>query len=232
MICLGAWTVAKGAGLKLFDQLLNEPSYMLIGTGVAMVLVGVYGCVVSVKVDAWALRIFMIVVIALFIVQVVLGGIGFFLLDDIQDEMSDIVRKAVVYYRLDNNFDRDEDMNALQIEFKCCGGHSFSDWEANILYSCNSSSALARCGVPKSCCRGTRDAQCGYAVREATEQYTEMFVYTEGCIVALLKVLKTHVSIVAGLAFSVSILEIICLILANIIIRNTVYHRKLLPSVN
>ncbi|KAK3786217.1 hypothetical protein RRG08_064476 [Elysia crispata] len=230
MICLGSWTVANGAGLKLFDELLNEPSYMLIGTGVAMVLVGVYGCVVSVKVNAWALRIFMLVVIVLFIVQVVLGSIGFFLIDDIHNEMSDIVRKAVVYYRLDSNFPRDDDMNALQIEFKCCGGHSFSDWEANILYSCNSSSALARCGVPRSCCRGTRDAQCGYNVREATEQYTAMFTYTEGCIVTLLKVIKRHVSINAGLAFSASILEVICLILANIIIKNTVYHRRLLPS--
>ena len=59
---------------------------------------------------------FMIVVIALFIVQVVLGGVGFFLLDDVHSEMSDIVRKAVVYYRVDNNFSRDEDMNNLQIE--------------------------------------------------------------------------------------------------------------------
>ena len=62
---------------------------------------------------------FMIVVIALFIVQVVLGGVGFFLLDDVHSEMSDIVRKAVVYYRVDNNFSRDEDMNNLQIEV--CG---------------------------------------------------------------------------------------------------------------
>ena len=59
---------------------------------------------------------FMLVVIVLFIVQVVLGSIGFFLIDDIHNEMSDIVRKAVVYYRLDSNFPRDDDMNALQIE--------------------------------------------------------------------------------------------------------------------
>ncbi|GFO42651.1 tetraspanin [Plakobranchus ocellatus] len=194
MIGLGAWTQVNGAGLKIFDELLDEPSYMLIGTGVAMVLVGVYGCVVSVKINAWGLRVFMILVIALFVVQVVLGGIGFFLLDDVHNEMSDIVRKAVIYYRIDGNLARDEDMDELQIEFKCCGGHSFADWEAN-------------------------------------EEYTEMFSYTEGCIVSILKTLKTHVSIVAGLAFSVSVLEIICLVLANVIIKNTVYHRRLLSSI-
>lgn len=37
------------------------------------------------------------------------------------------------------------------LQFSCCGGDEYRDWEVNLYHSCNGSGPLA-CGVPYTCC--------------------------------------------------------------------------------
>lgn len=39
----------------------------------------------------------------------------------------------------------------LPLQFSCCGGDEYRDWEVNLYHSCNGSGPLA-CGVPYTCC--------------------------------------------------------------------------------
>lgn len=41
------------------------------------------------------------------------------------------------------------------LQFSCCGGDEFTDWNVNPYHACNSSGPLA-CGVPYTCCRKVR----------------------------------------------------------------------------
>jgi len=51
------------------------------------------------------------------------------------------------------------------LQFSCCGGDEYRDWEVNQYHSCNGSGPLA-CGVPYTCCirkvRQPRHGKCLY----------------------------------------------------------------------
>lgn len=37
------------------------------------------------------------------------------------------------------------------LQFKCCGGQEYEDWEVNMYHNCTAPGPLA-CGVPYTCC--------------------------------------------------------------------------------
>ncbi|CAL1536993.1 unnamed protein product, partial [Lymnaea stagnalis] len=75
MISLGAWALVNSSGLELFETLLAEPSWMLIGTGIVMVVVGVVGCAGALRLNIICLRVFMVLVIAVFVLQLALAAV-------------------------------------------------------------------------------------------------------------------------------------------------------------
>ncbi|XP_005106041.2 tetraspanin-33 [Aplysia californica] len=228
LIGLGAWALVNSSSLELFQSLLKEPSWMLVTTGMVMVVLGVCGCAGALRLNVFYLRLFMVLVVVVFILQLTLGAIVFFLMEDIEARMLGVMRSVVVNYVQDSGQSDDLALDYLQREFQCCAGSSYSDWEANPHFNC-SHLALATCGVPSSCCRGSTDMHCGYGVREGTVEYAAMFSYTKGCIVSLMDIFKENVLAIAAIAFSVSFLQMCSLILANIVVRKIVYHRKLIP---
>ncbi len=51
------------------------------------------------------------------------------------------------------------------LQFQCCGGSSFADWELNEYYRCNASQSQYSCGTPMSCCRNPTNLRCGFRSR-------------------------------------------------------------------
>lgn len=41
---------------------------------------------------------------------------------------------------------------SISLQFSCCGGDEYKDWEVNQYHFCNGTGPLA-CGVPYTCCR-------------------------------------------------------------------------------
>ncbi|CAL1536994.1 unnamed protein product [Lymnaea stagnalis] len=138
------------------------------------------------------------------------------------------MKDAVTNYDRDLDIARDEALDYLQREFSCCGGSSYSDWESNRYFNCNSFVSPSCCGVPSSCCIKSRDEHCGDGVRSRSEESAAVVIYTQGCIVSVMRVFKDNVTVVAAISFSICLIEIICLILANVISRHIVLHRKLI----
>ncbi|CAG5119986.1 unnamed protein product, partial [Candidula unifasciata] len=165
---------------------------------------------------------FMALLVVVFLLQIAMGTVLFFRMDELDLRMLAIVNSALTGYQTEADLERDKALDYLQQKFTCCGGSSFSDWESNEHYNCSNVASPSSCGVPMSCCRGTRDEQCGYGVRAGTKEYTDMFAYTEGCVVALTRIFKDNVLVIAGLAFSVCFLEICCLVFSSIISKQIV----------
>ncbi|XP_059166168.1 tetraspanin-5-like [Physella acuta] len=226
MVGLGAWAIVNSSGLDLFEALLKEPSWLMIATGIVMIIVGVVGCAGALRLNIICLRVFMVFVIVVFVLQLVLAGVVFFMMDDIQGNMLYIVKVAVTKYERDQNIARDASIDYLQQQFQCCGGSSYSDWDANRYYNCSNVLTSSRCGVPSSCCIDNRMEDCGFQIRGSSVEDIKAYIYTEGCIVTLMKIFRNNVTIVAALAFSVCGIEILCLILANITSRYIIVHRK------
>ncbi|XP_055890137.1 tetraspanin-33-like [Biomphalaria glabrata] len=228
MIGLGTWALVNSSGLALFESLLTEPSWLLIGTGVVMLAVGVFGCAGALRLNIICLRVFMVLVITVFVLQLVLAAVIFFLMDDIQLKMLGVLKVAVTNYERDLDEQRDIALDYLQREFSCCGGSSYSDWDANRYYNCNISAPPSRCGVPSSCCIKSRDEHCGFGIRSEKEDYMNSVIHTDGCIVSIMRIFKNNVIIIASLAFSICAVEVVCLLLANILSKYVLVHRKVL----
>ncbi|KAH9488569.1 Tetraspanin-14 [Bulinus truncatus] len=228
MIGLGTWALVNRSGLGLFETLLYDPTWLLIGTGIVMVAVGVFGCAGALRLNIICIRVFMVLVICVFVLQLVLAAVVFFLMDHIYVKMLDVVKGAVTNYERDLDVDRDLVLESLQREFQCCGGSSYSDWDANRYYNCNSAAPPSRCGVPSSCCVNSRQEDCGFGIRDKTDDVINVTIHTEGCIVVVMRLIKENIIGIAALAFSVCVVEIACLILANAVSKFIVVHRKLL----
>ncbi|BFZ09741.1 hypothetical protein BsWGS_12780 [Bradybaena similaris] len=232
LIGFGAWAQVNIAELELFKALLTVPSWLLIATGIVMVVPGVFGCAGSARLNIHCLRTFMLLLVTVFVMQVVMGAVLFFRMDELEDRMLAIMKSAIVNYHTDVDFERDKALDYMQRQFACCGGSSFSDWESNKHYNCSNTASLSSCAVPASCCRGTKDEQCGYGVRAGTKDYSDMFAYTEGCVVALTSIFKENVVVITALAFCVCFLEICCLVLSSIISKHIVRKTNSLTSDN
>ena len=63
------------------------------------------------------------------------------------------------------------------LQFKCCGGETYNDWQRNIYFNCSSPGAEA-CGVPFSCCHEVSHTQVymhlyrAYLVLSRVQSYT------------------------------------------------------------
>lgn len=57
MVGLGAWAIVTSSGLDLFEALLKEPSWLMIATGIVMIVVGVVGCAGALRLHIVCLRV-------------------------------------------------------------------------------------------------------------------------------------------------------------------------------
>ena len=61
-----------------------------------------------------------------------------------------MVTHAIEHYR--DDADLQNLIDSIQQNFRCCGGYSYHDWNANKHFNC-SVVTVESCGVPFSCCR-------------------------------------------------------------------------------
>ncbi|ESO84008.1 hypothetical protein LOTGIDRAFT_184042 [Lottia gigantea] len=227
LIAIGIWARLQKEGLDPLDHLVTDPAYILIAVGVVMFFISFFGCIGALRENVTLLKIFCIVVVIIFILQVIAGVLAFVFVDSIEKQVLDYMKHSLEHY--DDNADINDLVDQIQKQYKCCGAASYNDWEVNFYYNC-SSTAVSRCGVPSSCCRqlGNSGVQCGYNSRRHGEQYANAVIYITGCIHPLMTVFQDNLVIIGLLAFCVGFIELFSLLLAHYLMRNIMLNNKLL----
>ncbi|KAK6169415.1 hypothetical protein SNE40_020477 [Patella caerulea] len=159
---VGIWARLQKQGLDPLDHLVTDPAYIMIGVGAAMFIVSFFGCIGALRENLTFLKIFCIVVVVIFIIQLVAGILAFVFVDGIEAQVLDYMKHSIGHY--DENADIKDLVDQIQKQYNCCGAASYNDWEINVYYNCSSRS-LSRCGTPSSCCKVPGNVQCGYNVR-------------------------------------------------------------------
>ena len=96
-----------------------------------------------------------------------------------------------------------ENFDNVQNNLKCCGVEAFTDYE----------SIFNNLSVPVSCCNTTNplanETTCPEIVSNAQQANQTGLIYSEGCVPQLQSVLQYILSVVAGVSFTVGVLQIL-----------------------
>ena len=96
-----------------------------------------------------------------------------------------------------------ETFDSIQHNLKCCGVLVFTDYE----------SIFNNLSVPVSCCNTTNplanETTCPEIVSNAQQADQTGLIYSEGCVPQLQSVLQYILSVVAGVSFTVGVLQIL-----------------------
>ncbi|XP_025098588.1 tetraspanin-33-like [Pomacea canaliculata] len=217
LIGLGVWSRVRGASLAAFSDFTVDLSILLIVIGAVALVVCFFACLGALREQLILLKIYVVAVVALFVVQMVAGILAFVLLDTVERRSLALLRDAMASFGKGDHAERDNVIDSLQEMYYCCGGTSYQDWDVSALYNC-STSVDSACGVPDSCCLH-HSVKCGRYTRRYTETYAEQVIYTRGCIGALMNVFKDNLIITGLITFAVGFLQIFSLLLAHCFMR-------------
>ncbi|KAL3876935.1 hypothetical protein ACJMK2_034715 [Sinanodonta woodiana] len=218
-IGLWAWTEKDMfTNIGKITQIPMDPALLFIIVGFLMFVIGFAGCIGALRENTALLLFFCIFVGLIFFVELVMGILGFVYKEWVHQEIKSQVRKMIVNYREDPDFQNLVDW--IQRDWLyCCGDDSFRSWEYNIYFNCSSPGREA-CGVPFSCCKPNNkpiiNTHCGHdMMKEDFESARAVKIYTIGCIPAGEKWFEANLIPVASVAVGIAVLQILGICFAH-----------------
>ncbi|KAJ0050592.1 hypothetical protein NL108_005005, partial [Boleophthalmus pectinirostris] len=184
----------KGAPPGL-DQLSNV-SYLLIGVGAVLLLIGFLGCCGAVRESRCMLLTFFSIVLIIFLIEVA-AAIVLLVFEDLAasliDGLEDEVRKDIT-----ENYGKDEHItdlwNATMMQFKCCGFKNYTDFDESPFVTTFSL-------YPTTCCNSTE------LLGDTCSKTGAGLSMVPGCFQRLIDFIKENSIIVAGVALGIAALE-------------------------
>ncbi|MCL4132405.1 UNVERIFIED_CONTAM: hypothetical protein GTU68_061639 [Idotea baltica] len=208
---------------ELLYIIFTDLSGVLVAIGGIIFLVSSAGCVGALRENMcllkfyfWSLTIFLIVELLIAIACIVFPWKSREFLEGV------LSHRLIEEYRESENT---QDMvDFLQSKLECCGMTSagYKDWNYNEYFNCTADSPSAeKCGVPPSCCipginpmkiqgsngKAQRDMMCGYNMQSKNEINASKTIYTEGCVVAIIRLLESNLYIAAGVIFGITLFQ-------------------------
>nr|ACO10573.1 Tetraspanin-4 [Caligus rogercresseyi] len=173
--CLGIALISIGSYLgnkmdSYFDFEGNSyfaGSFVIIGIGVIILIISFFGCCGMCVENACMLK-----TLGFFLFLLILTGIGvvisyFFYKDTFQKVIVENMIGDMNKHGKPEYEQVTKEWNHLQIDFSCCGTHSYTDWF---------NSTYAR--IPDSCCKTPADG----CAKDINIDSDPSAIYTEGCI--------------------------------------------------
>jgi len=193
------------------DINFNLAPYIMIGCGVFIVLIGFVGCWAAVKEHSWALKIYMFVLVILFIIEIAGSITGYVLRNKMKSGLKDGLENAVKKYYTDK--DLKEAMDKVQESYvKCCGVNSYKDYFAPATNTTGNSTVQK---VPKSCC-DKKAKKCHFDKLNNVAP-ADMGIYKQGCYDELVSKAKKNLMIVGGAALGIAVFQILGVICAYVL---------------
>ncbi|XP_053713130.1 tetraspanin-1-like [Synchiropus splendidus] len=197
---LGLVNSIPGAPSEL--SLLANISYLLIGVGAFLLIIGFLGCCGAITESRCMLLTFFCIVLILFLAEVA-GAVVLLAFNGVVEDALKTVEVKVVNsikgkYGADADFTQFWDVTMDKLS--CCGYTNYTDFEGSP-FNRNGS-------IPSPCCTGTSD-MCAEA--------NAMESNVNGCYYRLLALIEENTPIVAGVALGVAALEIAAMTVSMIL---------------
>jgi hypothetical protein len=128
--------VAKRFYIETFDNVDFTPLALLLVVAAIIIITALVGCIGATCNKLWPLRIFLGIVILVFILQVVVGIIAYVNREQGFKKLGEHFIAAIHKYH-DGDRRMIEAVDELQRKLKCCGSDGPADWGASLPDSCN-----------------------------------------------------------------------------------------------
>ncbi|KAL8565552.1 hypothetical protein ACOMHN_049528 [Nucella lapillus] len=225
LMAIGVLVETHRQKVQSMNNQLALPVTLLILVGLIITINAISGMVGTLTENTFLLKVFLVVTIVAFLIQVAIGIIAFIYRERVPGIISTQVMFAITGYGNSSGLTRA--MDYLQNRYQCCGLSSYADYSLrNEDYKCDSGKPQA-CGVPSSCCRTqaakTQEA-CGYNVVGNVTAPDK--VHTNGCTDSFLRWLAEHLDLTGAIALGFAIPQIIGILLVYYFIRRVSDYQK------
>ncbi|CAL8356467.1 unnamed protein product [Lota lota] len=133
VFAVGVWTVAeKSDYISLLNSTFYAASaYILIATGVIVVVTGLIGCCATLREMKNLLIVYFILLFCIFLLEIIAGVMAYMNYQKLDHELRQNLKWTMQHkYKQPGEDGVTQAVDKLQQEFKCCGSNSSLDWEA------------------------------------------------------------------------------------------------------
>ncbi|XP_061690249.1 tetraspanin-7 [Syngnathoides biaculeatus] len=202
LLAVGVWgKVNLEAYITLVSDDTTNAPYVLIGTGAAIIVFGLFGCFATCRGSPWMLKLYAMFLTVVFLSELVAGISGFIFRHEIKAKLGSAYQNAVKSY---NSTESSRSaVDAIQRTLRCCGVKNYTDW-ANTDY-------FREQGIPASCCKV--NTKCPpETLKDLDKAQNE--VYNTGCFSLVTYVMESNLGIIAGISFGIAFFQLIGIFLA------------------
>lgn len=182
------------------DQSTNAP-YVLIGTGAAIVIFGLFGCFATCRGSPWMLKLYAMFLTLVFLAELVAGISGFIFRHELKQVLDKAFANAVTNYNTTDS--QHKTLDTIQTTFGCCGANKYTDWNGTAYFKEN--------GIPTSCCKSQTNCH-PQILKDIDKASTE--VYKTGCFLKVSTKMEGNLGIIAGVSFGIAFFQLIGIFLA------------------
>lgn len=207
LIGVGLWTVLeKHPSLLLLTSGLYELiGYVIVIAGCVVILTTILGCCGLTKTSNSLVLTYSVILALILLVEVGVGVFAFYYRGRVSNELADNLQVKFGQEYGANN-ETTFAVDKLQISLKCCGIHSFEDWQASAWYSLPERRSNK---VPDSCCISP-GRYCGVRDHPSNINYT-------GCIERVDKIAGDQLVIAGFAVLGVALVQLIGTLLACVL---------------
>lgn len=213
VMAVGVWAlVEKSDYISLLSSKTYAASaYILVLAGAIVMVTGVLGCCATFKEQRRLLRVYFVLLLCIFLLEILAGVLAYIYYQQLNDELKQNLKKTMTEnYNKTNHEHITRAVDKLQQEFKCCGSNSSADWVESTYIR---SGAKGR-KVPDSCCK-TITNLCG-----ERDHPSNIYKVEGGCITKLEKFILDHLKIIGAVGIGVACVQIIGMVFTCCLYRN------------
>uniref|UniRef100_A0A914XBU8 Tetraspanin n=1 Tax=Plectus sambesii TaxID=2011161 RepID=A0A914XBU8_9BILA len=206
VLAMGVWTIGWKFDYTVLlpTQTYKITTYILIGTGLLVLLVGILGCLGVLRESRCSLLSFTFLLLIVFLLEAVVGVLAYVYSEQIGTELRNSLNGTIVNgYGVDPTVS--SALKTLHLQKQCCGAENFEDWRASVWFaSMNEEAHLKERGfpllTPDFCCR-TISEKCGKRDHPSN-------IYYDGCVTALEDEIRRQSIIIGAVALGLSLVQI------------------------
>uniref|UniRef100_H3DHI2 Tetraspanin n=1 Tax=Tetraodon nigroviridis TaxID=99883 RepID=H3DHI2_TETNG len=201
LLAVGVWGKVS---LESYFSLASEDStnapYVLIGTGAAIIIFGLFGCATC-RGSPWMLKLYAMFLTLMFLAELVAGISGFVFRHEIKAKLKVAFENDVMSYNSSDSSSSSTSsvVDTIQRSLHCCGVKNFTDWGETLYFK--------EKGIPTSCCKDT--TKCSPETLKDLDKAA-----TEGCFTLVTNVMEANLGIIAGISFGIAFFQLIGIFLS------------------
>ncbi|KAJ8026367.1 Tetraspanin-33 [Holothuria leucospilota] len=211
-------------------EFLTDPAAILIAIAAVVFVVTFFGCVGALNENCLFLRIYFILLIIIFVIEIICGILTFAFSSQLQEKVDEVIQAGIKDYR--TNADLTNFIDFAQRELECCGGlDGYKDWNGNRYFNCtDDNKSVERCAVPYSCCLNSDEevinTMCGFQVQRELPVEASERIYITGCIDKFVQEARNR-SLLLGIAvFGIAAFQLFGIFLAFELCRELEEERR------